>query len=339
MGRPATEAASPSTLAPTLLRWIVQHGGDPSRPGWPEYSPEDLEKDELPLTARAAAAMFEAAAEIAVDPHVALRLPSELVYRRYDPVALASRAAASAEEILAVHARFAPLVFPQLEASVVEKDGVMLFEASVRGHPRGLGVLVDEYLLALLVLRIRERGSDVAPRSVGLTSARPRDLAPIYAALGCREIAFGAERTAIELATEDARRPFASGDRALMATAEHLASAALAAAPRANALGDAVRAKLDAALPDVPSADAIAALLHMSARTLQRRLELEGTRLSEIVDAVRARRARKLLEETALPLAEVAYRAGFADLATFSRAFKRWTGMPPGAFRARTRST
>jgi AraC-like DNA-binding protein len=96
-----------------------------------------------------------------------------------------------------------------------------------------------------------------------------------------------------------------------------------------------VAAKIEAALPGAVSIDSVAAVLHLSARTLHRRLEAEGTRFGEVLDGVREGRARRLLRETALPLAEVAYRAGFADLATFSRAFKRWTGLPPGAFRQR----
>ncbi len=73
----------------------------------------------------------------------------------------------------------------------------------------------------------------------------------------------------------------------------------------------------------------------MSTRTLQRRLDDEGTRFSDVLDTVRERLARSLLLDPSLTLAEVAYRTGFSDLATFSRAFKRWSGLPPGAFRRR----
>jgi AraC-like DNA-binding protein len=55
-------------------------------------------------------------------------------------------------------------------------------------------------------------------------------------------------------------------------------------------------------------------------------------RFSVLLDGSRERLAKRLLGTDA-PLTEVAYRVGFSDLATFSRAFKRWTGVPPGAFR------
>ena len=66
---------------------------------------------------------------------------------------------------------------------------------------------------------------------------------------------------------------------------------------------------------------------------MQRRLEQEQTRFSEVLDRARLQVAKRLLAEPRTTLAEVAYRLGFADLATFSRAFKRWTGMPPGQWR------
>lgn len=77
------------------------------------------------------------------------------------------------------------------------------------------------------------------------------------------------------------------------------------------------------------------AALRMSPRTLQRRLEDEGLRLSALIDDVRAQAARRHLEDPRIPLIDVAFRLGFSDLATFSRAFRRWTGMPPGAYRRR----
>jgi AraC-like DNA-binding protein len=81
------------------------------------------------------------------------------------------------------------------------------------------------------------------------------------------------------------------------------------------------------------SIDHVASSMHMSARTLQRRLEDEGTRFGEVLEEVRARLARTWLRDPSLGLSEIAARLGFADLATFSRAFKRWTGMPPGQWR------
>ena len=82
------------------------------------------------------------------------------------------------------------------------------------------------------------------------------------------------------------------------------------------------------------SLEETASELGMSARTLKRKLAADGTSFSEILDEERRERAVLLLRGTQLGLDEVAERLGYSDLANFTRAFRRWTGVPPGAFRA-----
>lgn len=82
-----------------------------------------------------------------------------------------------------------------------------------------------------------------------------------------------------------------------------------------------------------PSLSAMARQLHMSERSLQRRLEAEGTRFAALVDAVRKDLALRYLADPRLALGEVAYLLGFAEPSPFHRAFKRWTGTTPAAMR------
>jgi AraC-like DNA-binding protein len=77
----------------------------------------------------------------------------------------------------------------------------------------------------------------------------------------------------------------------------------------------------------------LAAEMKMPTRTLQRRLEAEGLNLRMLIDQVRRARAEKWLRESAMPLVDIAAALGFADHASFNRAFKRWTGASPGVFR------
>jgi AraC-like DNA-binding protein len=276
---------------------------------------------------------LRATCEMLAAPHGALRLPSELPMRRYDGVALALRAARTPREVLELAARYAPLVFPQLEVVVETAGDELLLRARVGGHPRGLGHCVDEYVLAFVLAHCRRGAADVVPVRAWMSSARPKTLEPLFDALGTHEIAFGSVDTGFALSAAVAARELLGGDPMMLVTAHHLAAAALAHAPRAGAFAALVATRIEETLTLDASTDAIASALQMSARTLQRRLEDEGTRFSVVLELARERVARRLLADRSLPLAEVAYRAGFADLASFSRAFKRWTGMPPGAFR------
>jgi AraC-like DNA-binding protein len=74
----------------------------------------------------------------------------------------------------------------------------------------------------------------------------------------------------------------------------------------------------------------------MSARTLQRRLSAAGLSYQELLDVVRRETAEKCMMDSSLSIGEVAYLVGYSEPAAFHRAFKRWTGITPQAFRERS---
>jgi AraC-like DNA-binding protein len=78
----------------------------------------------------------------------------------------------------------------------------------------------------------------------------------------------------------------------------------------------------------------IAKSMHMSVRTLKRKLEADGTSYSELLEEQRRGKAMLLLRRDDLAIEEIADRLGYSDAANFTRAFKRWTGTTPKAFRA-----
>lgn len=73
----------------------------------------------------------------------------------------------------------------------------------------------------------------------------------------------------------------------------------------------------------------VAASLHMSERSLQRKLSDEGINFRVLVDELRCQKAIRLLKKPNLTLAFIAGHLGYTDVTNFSRAFKRWTGVPP----------
>ena len=83
-----------------------------------------------------------------------------------------------------------------------------------------------------------------------------------------------------------------------------------------------------------PRRDAIAARLHLSDRTLQRRLLAEASSFAQLLDETRCELARQYLSDTHRGLGEVADLLGFADQSNLFRACRRWFGMPPGQYRA-----
>jgi len=84
---------------------------------------------------------------------------------------------------------------------------------------------------------------------------------------------------------------------------------------------------------DTHSAEALAALLHVSPRTLHRQLKDEGASLQALKDEVRQAQATELLLRSRRPVKQVAQAAGFQNEKSFIRAFKGWTGQTPADFR------
>ncbi|MCM3562689.1 AraC family transcriptional regulator [Hydrogenophaga intermedia] len=78
-----------------------------------------------------------------------------------------------------------------------------------------------------------------------------------------------------------------------------------------------------------PSLSATARLLHVTPRTLHRRLVAEGTTYQQILEQVRHLLAVEYLRTRQLTVQEIAHALGYSDVANFRRAFRRWEGVPP----------
>ena len=95
-----------------------------------------------------------------------------------------------------------------------------------------------------------------------------------------------------------------------------------------------VHAQLLELLPQgEPSQEKIAGRLNLSLRSLQRRLAAEDTSFKSILNTTRRELALSYIEDPAYPISEVTFLLGFADTSSFSRAFRRWTGQSPVAYR------
>lgn len=96
-----------------------------------------------------------------------------------------------------------------------------------------------------------------------------------------------------------------------------------------------LRAELRAAPPGQwPGVEEVAARFGLSPATLRRHLKAEGQGFAALRDEVRAVAAQRLLRESDRPIATIAVELGYSEPGAFHRAFRKWTGLSPGAFRA-----
>lgn len=78
-----------------------------------------------------------------------------------------------------------------------------------------------------------------------------------------------------------------------------------------------------------PGMDIIAARIHVTERTLRRKLDAEGTSYAAILDDVRRSLATEYLQTTRMSIDDIAAKVGYSDSSNFRRSYKRWTGMTP----------
>ena len=83
------------------------------------------------------------------------------------------------------------------------------------------------------------------------------------------------------------------------------------------------------------AASTVARAVGMSERTLYRRLAEDGLTYQSVLEKTQRSLAENLLSKSAFSIAEVAFLTGFSEQSSFTRAFKRWVGLSPGAFRKR----
>lgn len=334
MGRPQREPPSPTWLVPALLAFVRARGGDASLLALRFGLDADVEgRPDAPISASGLGELLAAASEELAEPFLALRLPAELPRARYGHAELVARTSDTVRDALQNFARYASLVLPRLEGALTEEGTDAHWNALTHNHPRGVGRHSNEYALALVLEHCRtESGQSIHPSRVWFQHARPRELAPLHRFFATEDLEFGRETNGFTLPRSSLDWPMRAKDPRLLVAVSELADAALRAQPRSQDLAALVTEKIRASLDDA-STESVAKALHMSPRTLQRRLRGEATEFSALLDGVREAVAREEIKQREIPLSEIARRLGFADLATFSRAFKRWTGKPPGALR------
>ncbi|HKB54036.1 MAG TPA: AraC family transcriptional regulator [Ramlibacter sp.] len=146
-------------------------------------------------------------------------------------------------------------------------------------------------------------------------------------------VSFGAPRAELRFDARYLALPLRRDEKALRQMLQRAVPLIVLQYRRDRLLVQQVRQALAAQPASAHKAEGLAALLHLSARTLHRQLKEEGASLQALKDEVRCERAKDLLNRTAIPVKQVAQATGFRNEKSFIRAFRGWTGFSPGDFR------
>lgn len=215
-------------------------------------------------------------------------------------------------------------------SSQAQGDSILIeFELDGR---RLSGISIEASVVALAQLARNATGAPLQTLELCFTHAGPPDHRAYDEYFGCA-VKFGQPRLRIRLPAACLGRPLLQSDPDLVALLENQADSQLAKVPAQHDLEQAVRHCIAQLMPaSEPTIDQVAELLHLSPRTLQRRLDDNHLNFRALLDDTRRRLAESYLLDSELKLKDVAHRLGFSEQSAFSRAFRRWTGVSPGEF-------
>lgn len=202
-----------------------------------------------------------------------------------------------------------------------------------RGRP---GALVDECAVSTLLQITRQiSGVPGVPNAVDFINPPPPDLAPYAEFFGC-PLRFSQDQTRISFPALWLELPLQHPDPHLLGLLEKQVDELLLQLPDEADFVQQVRRQVAQRLRQQRVTLAgIAADLHVSERTLHRRLQESGTNFRAIWESTRQHLAEEYLRDHRLTLSEVAGLLGFSEQSAFTRSFRRWTGQGPKAWRSR----
>lgn len=224
--------------------------------------------------------------------------------------------------------------------------GADLAEVSVDAHDveirwklssADMGQLVDSVGIASLISFLRRQVESPPPPSL-ITFIHPapidaEEMAAYETFFGC-PVQFDDAYTRVRFPLAYLAIPMPHSDPGLRALLDRQAQALLLALPNSDAFDRALQQVMVRLLPEnTATLQRAADALHVSVRTLQRRLDARELSWQHMLDRTREQLARQYLADRALTLGDIALLLGFSEQSAFNRAFKRWTGQTPARVR------
>jgi AraC-like DNA-binding protein len=289
------------------------------------------------LTTEELFALWRAVGEASSDPAVGALLGAETKMERFSPVGLAALSSENFGAAVKQMARFKQLTCP--EEILQEREGeewVIRFRWLLAGEiePPAL----NECCFAW-VLSIARFGTGTRISPVRVEFVLPRSHVNTLERHFCCPVICGADRNAIVFRAADAERPFVTRNAELLTMLAPQLESELKSESADESFVERVRAAVQERLTGRrPTIDDVAAVLHVSSRTLQRRLQDAGSSFQSVLEEARHRLARHYLNNTVIELNEAAYLLGYEDANSFVRAFRNWEGVPPARWREQQRA-
>jgi AraC-like DNA-binding protein len=276
---------------------------------------------------------WEIAGRLSSDVAFGLHLAERASIGAFDVLDYAAKSCANLEEAFHRLVRFQRLLHDVIAVKLEPHGDEVWVVHRVAVEPMSVPRHASEAAVAAWILRARALTQvDVRPRRIRFQHGRPSDVSEHQRIFGC-PIEFDSPVNVVVLAASDLALPITTADSGLSAVLDRHAELILSKLPERGFLAEVRAALTESMRAGAPDLASVAKKLATSTRSLQRRLADEGTRFEELLDELRRELAARYLQSPELTVAEVAFLLGYSDPSAFNRAFRRWAGCTPKAFR------
>lgn len=275
--------------------------------------------------------LWEAACSLADDPHFGLHMGQMTCCNTLKVLILAASSSPTAEAAIQRIIRYFPVFTTQAQLLSSEDERYLTLYLQPNGNPHPMHM---EALLSQCEKIWRaitpERMPLVMETRLPQESDRSRVL--FEQALGCR-VRTGSKRIAIRFNRQALHLPLPTADDFLLRRLDSSLEDMLSELPNVD-FAEQVKQRIRQLIAEREvNEELVAAPFNMSPRHLRRKLSAIQTTYERLLDEVRMEMAIRLIREARLSLGRIAYELGFLDPSSFTRAFRRWTGMSPTAFK------
>jgi len=282
-------------------------------------------------------ALWRAIEEVSTNPAIGLQLGTETKTERFHPVSLAALSTENFGTAVEQMARYKQLTCPEEILQTKDSDEWRIQFHWLLADEVEPPVLIECCFAWVLSVARHGTGTRLSPLRVELVQPRGH-VKTIERHFGCPVLS-GAPQNAIVFRAADAERPFVTRNAELLAMLAPQFEEELRQESRDENFLERVRIAIQQKLTGQrPTIEDIADALHVSARTMQRRLQEEGSSFQRVLEEARHQLARHYLNNSVLELNEAAYLLGYNDSNSFVRAFRSWEGIPPARWREEQRA-
>jgi AraC-like DNA-binding protein len=282
-------------------------------------------------------ALWRAVGEVSTDPSIGLLLGTETKTERFHPIGLAALSSENFGSAIDQMARYKQLTCPEeiLQEKNDEEWSIQFRWLLADGVEPP--VLIECCFAWVLSTARVGTGTRISPVRVEFVQPRAH-VKTIERHFGC-PVVCGTPRNAIIFRATDANRPFVTRNAELLGILAPQFDEELKLENEDENFIERVRIAIQQRLTGRrPTIEDIADALHISSRTLQRRLQDERSSFQRVLEEARHQLARHYLNNSVLELNEAAYLLGYEDGSSFVRAFRTWEGVPPARWREQNRA-